>query len=225
MARVKSLVRLKTLTDEQRMRALTAQDIGIDQLLGDKLAKVGKGKALLVDRRRNSQDRIRQILRKHADLNVLSDPQAALFDAAENNYELVMVSTNLKNYDPLCLCSQLRSLERTRFVPLLLISEPGDEDIVNRALELGVNDYVIRPLEPNELIARCNTQFKRKRYNDHLCKSVQHSIELAVTDPLTGLYNRRYLDTHMQLLIQRSVVRSCGFSVLAARSGSFQAGQ
>ncbi len=215
MARVKSLVRLKTLTDELRMRALTAQDIGIDHLLGIDAAKAEKGKALLVDGRRNSQDRIRQILRKHADLNVMNDPQAALFDAAENNYELIVISTNLENYDPLRLCSQLRSLERTRFVPVLLISEPGEEGIVNRALELGVNDYIVRPIEPNELIARCNTQFKRKRYNDHLRLSVQHSIELAVTDPLTGLYNRRYLDTHMQLLIQRSLARSRNLSVLA----------
>ena len=92
--------------------------------------------------------------------------------------------------------------------------EQGEENIVNRALELGVNDYIIRPVEPNELIARCNTQFRRKRYNDRLRSSVQHTIELAVIDPLTGLYNRRYLDTHMQVLIERSAARQRPLSVL-----------
>ena len=214
LARVKSLVRLKALTDELRIRAQAAQDIGLDFLLSDWMGG-SKGRALLVDERTNSQDRITQILRKTADLEVVSDPQKALFNAAENSYELVLVSTTFSEYDPLRLCSQLRSLERTRFVPLLLICEQGQEAIVNRALELGVNDYIIRPVDPNELIARCNTQFRRKRYNDHLRSSVQHSIELAVADPLTGLYNRRYLDSHMQLLIERSIARERLLSVLA----------
>lgn len=215
LARVKSLVRLKALTDELRVRAQAAQDIGLENLLCNNAMEDARGRALLVDERRNSQDRIAQILRKSADLKVLADPQAALFDAAENGYELILVSTNFSNYDPLRLCSQLRSLDRTRFIPILLVSDQGEEAIVNRALELGVNDYIIRPIDPNELIARCNTQFRRRRYNDFLRSSVQHSIELAVTDPLTGLYNRRYLDSHMHILVERSVARGRVLSVLA----------
>lgn len=215
MARVKSLVRLKTLTDELRIRAQTAKDIGLEQLLkAGGYEDQSKGMTLLVDGRPNSQDRISHILRKTADMTVISDPQTALFEAAEKPYELVVVSTNFSDYDPLRLCSQLRSLERTRFIPLLLVCEQGEEDMVNRALELGVNDYIIRPVEPNELVARCNTQFRRKRYNDRLRSSVQHTIELAVTDPLTGLYNRRYLDTHMPLLMERSITRERPLSVL-----------
>lgn len=215
MARVKSLIRLKTLTDELRVRAQTARDIGLENLLSSGGNEdSSKGLTLLVDARPNSQERISHILRKTADVTAVSDPQTALFEAAERPYELVVVSTNFRDYDPLRLCSQLRSLERTRFIPLLLVSEQGEEKTVNRALELGVNDYIIRPVEPNELIARCNTQFRRKRYNDRLRSSVQHTIELAVIDPLTGLYNRRYLDTHMQVLIERSVARQRPLSVL-----------
>ncbi|MEM6461041.1 MAG: PleD family two-component system response regulator [Pseudomonadota bacterium] len=222
LARVKSLVRLKALTDELRIRAQAAQDIGLDFLLSDWMG--GKrGKALLVDERKNSQDRIAQALRKTADLKIISHPQQAMLDAAENSYELVLISSNFTEYDPLRLCSQLRSLDRTRFVPLLLICDQNEEAIVHRALELGVNDYILRPIDPNELIARCNTQFRRKRYNDHLRSSVQHSIELAVADPLTGLYNRRYLDSHMQLLIERSIARNRLLSVLAIDLDRFKA--
>ncbi len=224
MARVKSLVRLKTLTDELRVRAQTARDIGLENLLNSGGNEDnGKGLTLLVDARSNSQERISHILRKTADVTAVSDPQTALFEAAERPYELVVISTNFRDYDPLRLCSQLRSLERTRFIPLLLVCEQGEETIVNRALELGVNDYIIRPVEPNELIARCNTQFRRKRYNDRLRSSVQHTIELAVTDPLTGLYNRRYLDTHMQVLIERSVARQRPLSVLVIDIDRFKA--
>jgi two-component system cell cycle response regulator len=83
-----------------------------------------------------------------------------------------------------------------------------------RALELGVNDYIVRPVDTNELVARCLTQIRRKRYNDRLRASVQHTIELAVTDALTGLNNRRYLDNHLAVLFKRSLLRGRPLSVL-----------
>ena len=98
----------------------------------------------------------------------MSDPQAALFEAAENNFDLVIVNANFEDYDPLRLCSQLRSLERTRYIPILLITEQGQDDMVVRALDLGVNDYIQRPVDPNELVARCLTQIRRKHCNDRL---------------------------------------------------------
>ncbi|WLR93970.1 PleD family two-component system response regulator [Shinella zoogloeoides] len=212
MSRVKSLVRLKTLTDELRMRSATARAIsmeeGLDTHLGDE-----PGDVLLVDGRASSQERIARSLKPIADVTCMSDPQAALFQAAESNYELVIVNANFEDYDPLRLCSQLRSLERTRFLPILLIAEQGHDDLIVRALDLGVTDYLMRPIDPNELIARSLTQIRRKRCNDRLRASVRQTIELAVTDGLTGLHNRRYLDNHMKLLIDRASARGRPLSV------------
>ncbi|MBA8834804.1 PleD family two-component system response regulator [Rhizobium leguminosarum] len=215
ISRVKSLLRLKTLSDELRIRADTAHTMGIDDL-----TRAGEGRAdetaqvLLVDGRANSQERIIKALKPVADVLALSDPQAALFEAAESAFDLVIVNANFDDYDPLRLCSQLRSLERTRFLPVLIITEQGADDMVVRALDLGVNDYIIRPVDPNELVARSLTQIRRKRYNDRLRASVKQTIELAVTDPLTGLYNRRYLDSHLNVLFNRSMARGRPLSVL-----------
>ncbi|AUW41880.1 PleD family two-component system response regulator [Rhizobium leguminosarum] len=215
ISRVKSLLRLKTLSDELRIRADTAHTMGIDDL-----TRAGEGRAdetaqvLLVDGRANSQERIIKALKPVADVLALSDPQAALFEAAESAFDLVIVNANFDDYDPLRLCSQLRSLERTRFLPILIITEQGADDMVVRALDLGVNDYIIRPVDPNELVARSLTQIRRKRYNDRLRASVKQTIELAVTDPLTGLYNRRYLDNHLNVLFNRSMARGRPLSVL-----------
>jgi two-component system cell cycle response regulator len=92
-----------------------------------------------------------------------------------------------------------------------------------RALELGVNDYIVRPVDTNELVARCLTQIRRKRYNDRLRASVQHTIELAVTDALTGLNNRRYLDNHLAVLFKRSLIRGRPLSVLITDIDRFKA--
>ncbi|MCR6498573.1 PleD family two-component system response regulator [Shinella sp. CPCC 101442] len=212
MSRVKSLVRLKTLTDELRMRATTARAISMEEGLDSDLGNE-PGEVLLVDGRASSQERIARALKPIADVTSISDPQAALFQAAESNYELVIVNANFTDYDPLRLCSQLRSLERTRFLPILLIAEQGDDGMIVRALDLGVTDYLIRPIDPNELIARSLTQIRRKRCNDRLRASVRQTIELAVTDGLTGLHNRRYLDNHMKLLIDRATARGRPLSV------------
>ncbi|MEC9463848.1 MAG: PleD family two-component system response regulator, partial [Pseudomonadota bacterium] len=208
ISRVKSLVRLKTLTDELRIRHDSTRQAGLDDMLRLQDGRLEEqAHVLLVDSRGASQERIIKALKPIAEVSAMSDPQAAVFEAAENSFDLVIVNGNLEDYDPLRLCSQIRSLERTRFIPILLITEQGDEQIIIRALDLGVNDYIVRPLDPNELIARSLTQVRRKRYNDRLRNSVRQTIELAVTDALTGLHNRRYLDTHLRTLFARAKVR------------------
>jgi two-component system, cell cycle response regulator len=224
MARVKSLVRFKTLTDELRLRAETARSMGASELLAPQENGVGEpGFVLLVEPRANARERITRTLSEIAEVTAISDPQAALFEAAEKPYELVIISSLQEDYDPLRLCSQIRSLERTRFIPVLVLAEEGEDELVMRALELGVNDYLVRPLDPNELVARCITQIRRKRYNDQLRESLTLSVEMAVTDPLTGLNNRRYLDTHLQTLFDRSRRRGRPLSVIIADIDHFKA--
>ena len=208
ISRVKSLVRLKTLSDELRIRHDTTRQAGMDDILRLQDGRLEEqAHVLLVDSRAASQERIIKSLKPIAEVFVMSDPQAAVFEAAENTFDLIIVNCNLEDYDPLRLCSQIRSLERTRFIPILLITEQGDEQMIIRALDLGVNDYIVRPLDANELVARALTQVRRKRYNDLLRNSVRQTVELAVTDGLTGLHNRRYLDTQLRTLFARAKVR------------------
>lgn len=215
MTRVKSLVRLKMLTDELRLRTATAASIGLEDLLGN---GSGSGqdpaKVLLIDARKQTFEKIRSRLKGGIELDFASDPNAGFFQAAEGGYECVIVSTALPDVDPLRLCSQLRSLDRTRFLPIILLADRDDDPRIIRGLELGVNDFLVRPVEPHELTARLVTQIRRKRYNDRLRASVAQSIEMAVTDALTGLHNRRYLDNHLQTLFERAVARRRPLSVM-----------
>ena len=71
-----------------------------------------------------------------------------------------------------------------------------------RGLELGVNDYLTRPIDRNELLARVRTNLRQKRYADRLRETVQQSIELALFDPLTGLNNRRFLERRVPAMIE-----------------------
>jgi len=215
IARVRSLVRLKMVTDELRMRALTSKEIGIQDPLAHALADDGrKGRILVVDDRKSSYERIAGALVAEHSVDVEPNPHEALFHTAEGNYDLLMVSLSLENFDGLRLCSQVRSLERTRNLPILITAEAEDNARLLRGLEIGVNDYLVRPIDRNELIARVRTQIRKKRYGERLRDNVQQSIEMAITDGLTGLHNRRYMESHLGALVEQAAARGKPLSLL-----------
>src|SRR3546814_7117518 len=113
-------------------------------------------------------------------------------------------SSDVCSSDLLRLCSQFRTTEETRNVPILLLVGPDDQKQLVKGLEIGVTDYVVRPIDRNEFIARLRAQVRRKRYQDRLRDHYQQSMEMAVTDPLTGLYNSRYMASHLSTLLSRS---------------------
>jgi two-component system cell cycle response regulator len=215
IARVRSLSRLKMMTDELRMRAVTSREIGIESPEREALAEAGRnGHILMVDDRPALADRIQSMLASEHSVDMERDPTEALFHAAEGSYDLVIVSLDLENFDGLRLCSQLRSLERTRNVPILAIAEADNNTRLVRALEIGVNDYLVRPFDKHEILARARTQIRKRRYTERLRDNVQLSIEMAITDALTGLYNRRYMETHVGTLVDQANSRGKPLSVL-----------
>ena len=224
ISRVRSLARLKMVTDELRMRAITSREIGLQNPEREAIAEAGRnGRILVVDDRPSSSERIAGILAAEHDVEVEAEPGDALFRIAEADYELIIVSLSLTDFDGLRLCSQIRSLERTRHAPILLVAEPDSNARVARGLEIGVNDYLVRPLEMNELLARVRTQIKRKRYAERLRDNVQMSIEAAITDALTGLHNRRYMETHLNSLVEQAASRGKPIAVLLLDIDYFKA--
>jgi len=214
-ARVRSLSRLKMVTDELRMRAVTSRDIGIESPEREALADTGRGgRILIVDDRPASYERIAAMLSTEHEVEVETDANRALFHAADGNFDLLIISLGLENFDGLRLCSQLRSLERTRNIPVLGVTEPDNNARMVRGLEIGVNDFLMRPIDQNELLARARSQVRKRRYTERLRDNVQMSIEMAITDALTGLFNRRYMESHVATLVEQAAARSKPLTVM-----------
>ena len=223
-ARVRSLARLKMVVDELRMRALTSRDIGIESPEREALADTGRnGRVLIVDDRPASYERVAAMLSKEQEVEVETDPNHALFRAADGNFDLLIVSLTLENFDALRLCSQLRSLERTRNIPILVITEPDNNARMVRGLEIGVNDFLLRPIDKNELLARVRSQVRKRRYTERLRDNVQMSIEMAITDALTGLFNRRYMESHLATLVEQAASRGKPLTVMVVDIDYFKA--
>jgi two-component system cell cycle response regulator len=215
IARVRSLARLKVTVDELRNRAATTVALGMIAPFASPSADDGKrGRIMVVDDRASSAERLAQALGSHHTVSIEPDAHEALFRAAEDNVDLIVVSLGLANYDGLRLCSQIRSLERTRNLPILVVADLEDRQRVLRGLDFGVNDYLTRPVDRNELLARIRTQLRQKRYADSLREKVQQSIELALFDPLTGLNNRRFLENHLATMLENARVRRAPLTLM-----------
>ena len=198
--------------------------MGYAAALGGEVVTNGRGgRNLLVEDREGAAARIVEALQSDNDVVHMLEPEQALLVAQGGGVDLLIVSLNLQNADGLRLCSQLRSLDRTRHLPIMIVVEPGEEARLLRGLDIGVNDYVVRPVNTSELLARVRTQVRRKRYTDYLRSRLEQTVEMAVLDPLTALHNRRYLTSHMETLFEESAERGRALSVLLIDVDHFKA--
>jgi two-component system cell cycle response regulator len=201
-SRVRSLTRLKMVIDELRQREASGRRMGVIAGAAARLAGAG-GRILIVDDNERQAQRVSTELAVEHRPVVETDPEKAQL-TARGPVDLLIVNANAKAFDGLRFAAQLRSDEATRHLPILAIVDPDERPRMVKALEIGLNDILPRPIDPQELAARARTQIKRKRYTDFLRNNLDHSLELAVTDQLTGLHNRRYMTGQLAALVARA---------------------
>lgn len=216
IARVRSLVRLKMAMDEWRVRENTANQLGVTGDSPNVMTEPVEGaKVLIVEDKDFEKKKIEETLAQDNDIvmSVDNGPKAIEL-ATMHEFDLIAVSLDLDEEDGLRLCSHLKSNERTRQIPILMIGEEGDMSRIAHGLEIGAHDYIVRPVDRNELIARVRTQIRRKRFQQRLRSTYEISLSMALTDSLTGLYNRRYLEVHLQKLLQKNQESNKALAVL-----------
>ncbi|NBB52752.1 PleD family two-component system response regulator [Rhizobium sp. CRIBSB] len=221
LARVRSLTRLKAVMDELREREESGRRLGVDTDASGRLRAAG-GRVLILDDNAGQAERIAaQLSGEHRPV-IEPDPAAGLI-AARGPVDLVIVNVAAHGFDGLRTVAQLRSTEASRRVPIVAVVDSADRLRLVKALELGVNDILPRPVDPEELSARARTQIRRKRYVDFLREKLDYSLEMAVTDALTGLHNRRYMSSQLQALVTRANHSGPSVSVLVLDIDHFKA--
>ncbi|MDJ0894313.1 MAG: PleD family two-component system response regulator [Alphaproteobacteria bacterium] len=215
-ARVRSLVRLKMMMDEWRLREQTSGELGVlseeGPLMGESATEAD---VLVIEDNTVDAHKIDDTLSREAHRVTwakMADEGVEL--ATGHDWDLIIMSLRLKSADALRICSNLRTVERTRQVPILVVVEEDDTERLARSMDLGANDYLVKPIDRNELQARVRTQIRRRRYQQRLRRSYERSLAMALTDSLTGLYNRRYLTAHLDGLLERGSVSEKPLSLL-----------
>lgn len=213
-ARIRSLVRLKSMTDQLKLRDQTGEEIDSSYSTGN-IRDVTGARIMIID---DDAVQAQQINAKLSEIgmnsSIISDPAEAVRTSEQEDFDLIMVSTQLATDDGIHLCMHLRSQDKTRNTPLLIIIEDDNTDLLIKALDMGINDYLITPIDSNEVIARAKIQVRRKKYQDALQASQKESLELAIKDGLTSVYNRRYFDTHLQRMLKNAKDKGQSLSLM-----------
>ena len=220
-ARVRSLTRLKMIMDELRERDESSRRLGVASEGAGRLRGSG-GRVLILDDNARQASRVSEVLALEHRPVIEVDATAGLA-SARTPIDLMIINVTAAGFDGLRLVAQVRSAEATRHLPILAIVDPADRPRLVKALELGVNDLLLKPVDPEELAARARTQVRRKRYTDFLREKLDYSLEMAVTDALTGLHNRRYMAGQLQGFVSRASLGGEPVSVLVMDIDHFKA--
>lgn len=214
LARIKSLLRLKNTMDEFASREKTNKNLRIN--LAPQVPDVVDNVNVFIITDDKSQMRLLadKLIEENFLVDTCDNTNDAITYALKNDYDLIIVDTQIMDTDGLKLCFDLKRQDKLRYVPILVIIDEYDENTLIKSLESGINDYILSPIDVNELYARALSQVKRYRYQEKLRKSYYSSLSESIMDPLTNLYNRRYLDIYSKNLISQTKENYKPFALL-----------
>ncbi len=217
-ARVRNLLRVKMMFDELKLRDTTSRELGLSDFLetgDDEDQRVDS--VMLAPAARAQGDAWETAIEKMSNVEVVgacSEREALNMARFEQPDAIIVHQRLMEDGDSLRLISALRARPETRQAVMIYVVSDGAIETAAKALDLGTSDYVLEPFEPEELTIRLRTQLQRKRYSDKLRSNVRDGLKMAVIDPLTGLYNRRYATQHMQKIVERAQDSGNSFAVM-----------
>lgn len=131
-------------------------------------------------------------------------PEQVLREGPNPPEVVVIVDTGSRPGAGLSLLTQLRGSPKPRRAALLYATRPDCRSAAASALDLGADDVLAEGFDPEELMLRLPRQIARKRSADRSRDTMRSGLRAALTDPLTGLYNRRYALPHLTRLVERA---------------------
>jgi len=151
---------------------------------------------LIIDDSENVRDLITRTLREVAlfdQYHQASDGIEGIKSLISTKVDLIICDLEMPRMDGFKFMSMVNSRHDLRDIPIIMLTGREDRDLKIKGLEQGACDYVTKPFDAGELVARVKVQLKIKALQDELKKSNERLKELSNTDPLTNLFNRRYL--------------------------------
>ena len=128
----------------------------------------------------------------------------ALCKFNEKFYPIVITDWMMPEMDGLELCRAIRNLSLDSYVFIILLTAKDSKDDIIKGLEAGADDYLIKPVNHPELMARLNTGIRILELEKSLKKANNEIRILSITDHLTGCYNRGYIGEHLPREITRA---------------------
>ncbi len=163
------------------------------------------------------------LARDHYDIYIADNGQMALDLARNNVFDLILLDIMMPGLDGLATCEQLKKIPTSRDVPVVFLSARAEIDSVVKGFAMGAVDYVRKPFNPVELLARVRTHVELRQFreqveikNMELERALAYARSLARTDELTGLLNRREINALVEYEIVRAERNKREFAIVIA---------
>jgi two-component system cell cycle response regulator len=224
MARMRSLLRARETEAELRLRDDTSREMGFAEPGPEWQAP---GTIALVAADAGTAAGWRTALAPHLSDRLVVVPHETALAETSSAPDVYLIAADLAaRGDGLRLMSELRSRVPTRHsaVCILLPEAAGRSgDLAAMAFDLGANDLLLADFDPEETALRLAAQLRRKRQADRLRALLRDGLRLALTDPLTGLYNRRYALPHLARMAERARQTGRRYAVMLLDLDRFKA--
>ncbi|MDV7144233.1 diguanylate cyclase [Tropicimonas sp. TH_r6] len=214
LARVRSLLRARGVAAELTLREGTRQALGFAEPASSfapagRICLVAADESTAMNWRRGLTGKVR-------DKIVVQSAAEALKETGGTGLpDLYVIAADLsRGSEGLMLLSELRSRQATRHAGIIIAVDRETPAPATMALDMGASDIVTLPLDFDELALRLRAQLARKRQGDRLRSRVRDGLQMAVTDPLTNLYNRRYAMSHLTRVRERAIANARTFAVM-----------
>ncbi len=216
LARTKSMLRLKQYQDQLmlRTRSETAFGEGHGPLAPAPDTPHRQHVLLVEDNDKDLRLLSRQIEGSGFDVSVAHDGEAALQKVLAGGIDLVLLDIFLPGMDGFEVCQRLKESAETRDIQVALITCLKDLEGKIKGMELGADDYLVKPVDGCELSVRVKALLAKKSYLDQLHAHYEQALSSAISDGLTGLYNQTYFKKYLELELKRSLRQNYPTSLL-----------
>jgi two-component system, cell cycle response regulator len=216
MARAKSLLRLKLYQEQLKSRSDSEES-----LVSESRGKVSNQKAvnlptiLVVEDEDKDVRLIQNYLQGEAyQIMVAKSGEETLSRVLKENIDLVLLDIMLPGIDGFQVVERLREMEGGKNLQIVALTNLQDMESKIKGIELGADDYLVKPINKHELRVRIRSLVKKKAYLDSLKNEYASAVQTAITDKLTGLYNRAYFEHFINLEIKRAERQSAFLSLI-----------
>ncbi|PJI85028.1 response regulator receiver modulated diguanylate cyclase [Yoonia maricola] len=206
LARIRSMLRVRSTSEELQLREGTSRALGFEENRTD---FDGAAKVAVLAASGSTSDGLKTALQEglHSTIHSLSPCDALQSQDTQTLHDLFVVDasdTDVGQGGLFGLVSDLRARAQTRLAMQLVVVPSDKPEIAAMFLDLGADDVMPNTGDTAEITLRAKRLIARKRKHDKLRDTVRNGLNAAVTDPLTGLFNRRYVEPHLARLAEQS---------------------
>jgi two-component system cell cycle response regulator len=220
--RVRSLIRIKELFDELKLRDKTTSSIVGGRGFKPMSSLDLRSTIVLIDDDILEIKKIKESLEKEGHKIILFNPEDSIEKLQKAEFDMVIVSTMMENKNGLRMSVEIKGMENKRRLPVLMLVDESNRETMLKGLQVGIDDYILEPLDVNELLARTRTLLRRKKLQDSLRSGIEDSISASVVDSLTKLYNRRYLEQHLGTIFTEALQKKDSLVLLTIDIDNFK---